>query len=110
MNTFSKSKRLLEKKDYDLVFSQSNKLANSEFIILYCKNDSGHARLGLAISKKMVSKAHDRNRLKRIVRETFRTTNLPEIDIVVLAKRGVATIPNSILIPNLHKSWSKLPK
>ena len=71
MNTFSKSKRLLKKEDYDSVFSQSKKLSTQEFIILYCNNTIGHARLGLAIAKKNIPKAHDRNRLKRLLRETF---------------------------------------
>lgn len=110
MNTFTKAKRLLEKEDYEKVFSQSNKLVNSEFTVLFCKNDLGHARLGLAISKKMVAKAHERNRLKRIVRETFRTTTLSEVDIVVLAKRGAAKVQNSMLIHNLNKIWSKLAR
>lgn len=110
MNKFTKAKRLLEKKDYERVFSQSNKLVNSEFTVLFCKNDLGHARLGLAISKKMVAKAHDRNRLKRIVRETFRTAALSEVDIVVLAKRGAANAQNLMLILNLNKTWSRLAR
>ena len=43
------------------------------------------ARLGLVIGKRAVRRAVDRNRAKRVLRETFRTRRLelPWVDIVV---------------------------
>jgi len=35
-------------------------------------NDLGINRLGVTASKKLSTKAHDRNRAKRLIRETFR--------------------------------------
>lgn len=108
MNEFCRNKRLLKKIDYDSVFGKANKWSTSEFIFLYRANDIGHARLGLAISKKTVAKAHERNRVKRLLRETFRTTTLPALDVVVLAKRGIEKVNNPTLIASLNKAWSKL--
>lgn len=108
MNDFPKTKRLLNKSEYDNVFGQANRLTTPGFIVLYRNNTIGHARLGLAISKKMVSKSHDRNRLKRLLRETFRTAILPAVDVVVLAKRGVKSVQNSTLTTHLNDLWSKL--
>ncbi|MDI9817990.1 MULTISPECIES: ribonuclease P protein component [unclassified Legionella] len=108
MNCFDKARRLLKKSDYDQVFAKAKKIITSEFIILYRKNSLGYARLGLALSKKAVPKSHDRNRLKRLLRETFRTSQLPAIDVVILAKHGVAKIENKTLIANLGKTWDKL--
>jgi len=108
VNDFPKTKRLLKKIEYDVVFGNAKRLITSDFIFLYRRNTIEHARLGLAISKKMVAKSHDRNRLKRLLRETFRVATLPNIDVVVLAKRGVADVQNSILISHLSGVWGKL--
>ncbi len=108
MSHFTKSKRLLNKADYDRVYNQAKKWTNTEFIFLYSKNTADQARLGLAISKKMVPKAHERNRLKRLLRETFRKQPLSSFDVIVLAKRGVDKVSNSILISHLNEAWDKL--
>lgn len=109
MNCFEKTRRLLKKSDYDYVFSQAKKIVTPEFIILYRDNVVGHARLGLALSKKMIAKAHDRNRVKRILREAFRTDKrLPSVDIVMLARPGVGKVHKSIIITKLGSAWNKL--
>ncbi len=43
------------------------------------------ARLGLVVGKKLVKRAVDRNRVKRVIREEFRRCrpNLPPVDLVV---------------------------
>lgn len=109
MNGFDKSRRLLAKHDYDYVFAQAHKVMTPHFIILYRHNEVGHARLGLALSKRMIAKAHDRNRVKRLLRESFRTKQqLPAIDIIVLAKPGVARVENAILVHKLEQAWNKI--
>lgn len=111
VNAFSEERRLLQKADYEEVFRNAKKIANPHFIFLYCDNHVGHARLGLALSKKHVAKAHDRSRLKRLIRETFRVRvaqELPAVDVVVLAKPGVAKVENTVLIDGLQRIWSKL--
>ena len=108
MFVFKKTQRLLTKKDYNHVFEQAKKLVTSEFIILFRENNLGYARLGLAISKKMIAKAHDRNRIKRLIRENFRQKELPAVDMIFLARHGVAKQANSKISTKLSKSWEKL--
>ena len=105
---FNKTRRLLNKSDYDDVFNQAQKVVTPEFIVLYRNNTIGHARLGLALSKKTIAKAHDRNRVKRLLRETFRNRLLPAVDVVILARRGVANVENSKMINKLGNIWDKL--
>ncbi len=48
-------------------------------------NRMHHARLGLIVGKKAVARASARNRIKRVIRERFRTAQqeLPAVDLVV---------------------------
>lgn len=109
MNHFDKTRRLLKKSDYNCVFQQAKKLVTSEFIVLYCTNTLGHARLGFALSKKMIAKAHDRNRIKRLLRESFRNTEkLPAVDLVFLARNGVGKLENKTIRARLGNTWNKL--
>lgn len=109
MYSFSKTRRLLKKSDYDHVFAQAKKIATPEFVVLYRDNEIGQARLGLALSKKMIAKSHDRNRVKRLIREAFRTSkHLPCVDIILLARPGVGKIENSIITTKLGNAWNKL--
>lgn len=108
MYCFDKSRRLLKKDDYDGVFHQATKLVTPCFILLYRSNTVGHARLGLALSKKTIAKAHERNRVKRVLRETFRIRQLPALDIVFLARPGISRVENLTLITQLKPIWDKL--
>ncbi len=67
-------------------------------------------RLGFAISKKQARLAVSRNRLRRLVRESFRThaTQLPAVDLVVLARAGTQTASNRDIMASLDKHWTRL--
>ena len=108
MFSFKKTQRLLKKNDYDHVFKQATKMVTSEFIILFRNNKLGYARLGLALSKKMISKAHDRNRIKRLLREGFRQRQLPAIDVIFLARQSIAKYSNLDINTKLRKTWEQL--
>jgi len=55
------------------------------FTVSTAKNASVCSRLGIVIPRRLVAKAVHRNRLKRLVRETFRQLSppLPPLDLVV---------------------------
>ncbi|WP_419419725.1 ribonuclease P protein component [Legionella sp. D16C41] len=105
---FDKKRRLITKGDYDYVFAQAKKVITPEFVILYRQNSLGYARLGLALAKKKITKAYQRNRLKRLVRENFRTQHLPAVDIVFLARHGAGKVENKLIIEHLGYAWKKL--
>ena len=77
------------------------------FTVLSRNNGMDQARLGLAISRKHCRKARDRNRLKRLVRESFRqhARELKGLDIVVLGRPETAAADNRTVFSSLAKHW-----
>jgi ribonuclease P protein component len=73
-------------------------------------NGLGYPRLGLAISRKRVKHAVNRNRLKRLLRESFRRNkeHLGGLDIVVTASGAHASINNRSINESIKKHWEKL--
>ena len=69
-------------------------------------------RLGLVISRKAARTAVARNRVKRLIRESFRhwQTRLGGIDIVVIGRSGIARQPNKVLTQGLERIWTRLIK
>ena len=57
-------------------------------------------------------RAHERNRIKRIARESFRLhqQELDLLDIVVMPKVGIEAIPNVELHKQLQFAWQKLQR
>lgn len=108
MASFTKNQRLITKRQYSQVFEKPKKVYMSEFLLLIRDAGEGNARLGLAISKKNVAKASDRNRIKRLIRESFRQTDLTHVDIVALARRGITNLSNHDLSGKLTKAWEKV--
>ena len=68
------------------------------------------ARLGLAVSKKQVKLAVQRNRIKRLVRESFRGNRqtLDAQDFVVIARAGVGDRSNTQIVASLRLHWARL--
>jgi ribonuclease P protein component len=72
--------------------------------------DSAPARLGLAISKKRVRRAVDRNRLKRLARDVFRRHRaaLAGLDVVVMARATAVAEDNRTLCDALLRHFLRL--
>ena len=74
---------------FDAVFKNGTRASDKFFTYIALPNTLGHARLGIAVSKKSLRRAVDRNRLKRMVRElvwTAQNTNLKSDVVVKLNK------------------------
>ena len=73
-------------------------------------NQLDNARLGLAIAKKHVKLAVDRNRIKRVIRESFRYNRqqISGLDLVVLGRAGTASLTNKQLFSSLESHWKRL--
>jgi len=108
---FSRKSRLIKPAQYKYVFSKPKRSIDNNFIIIAKKNNENYPRLGLAISKKNIKLAVQRNRIKRIIREFFRINiivNNVGIDFVVMAKKNLSNIDNSSLKISLNNNFNKL--
>lgn len=68
---FRKENRLLKKRDFDAVFDNRCVVRDGQLSIYNRPNGLGYSRAGLMVSRK-VGGAVRRNRVKRLLRETFR--------------------------------------
>ena len=107
---FGRSSRLLAAKDYARVFEDPVRSSDNCFTVLARKKSTGVTRLGLAVSKKNAKLAVDRNRIKRLVRESFRQhkNELEGLDIVVMNRRQTGQQDNRTLLSSLSRHWQKL--
>ncbi len=111
--TFSRNKRLLTARAYQAVFGGTHfKVAHPHLLLLARPNELSHPRLGLVVAKKHIRHAVDRNRVKRVVRETFRLaqSQLNSLDVVFLARPGLDKLSPHDQIALLQKSWQRLTR
>jgi len=108
---FRSCNRLKRPEEFKLVFSSKQRSSDKFFLVLSRKNDSNHARLGLAVPKKHIPRSVDRNKLKRIIRESFRLRQklLEGKDVVVVVK-GAVEIKSKPIQSGLAKHWQKVCK
>ena len=113
--TFGASHRLLSKRDFSRVFTNTHFRTNKgPFRLIALKNEIGRTRIGIVISKRIVARSVDRNRVKRIIRESFRHAlpYLPRsIDVIVLLRSFPRTQnqnATSMLFHALDSLWSSV--
>lgn len=71
-------------------------------------NEAGFARLGMAVPKRLIKTAVGRNRIKRIIRESFRQNQkaLTGFDVIVVVHKPVE---NDLLVREVvTKTWSQV--
>ena len=90
--SFRQRERLRLKNDFDSLFDTGGRVESESFVIVYKANCKGYCRLGFSIRKKF-GKAHLRNRLRRCLKEIYRT-NKPlfptSMDIIFIPRKGLS--------------------
>ena len=107
---FPRRYRLSTSRDYRHVFTEPIRSADSSFTVLARLNKPCGPRLGVIVSKKNIAKAVQRNRIKRIVRDSFRVHKhmIGTLDVVVICKKDCVDMLNKQLFQQLHKHWKFL--
>ena len=108
--SFSRSSRLTHADDYRHVFAKNLRVSDDCFTLLVGKQRGQRPRIGFAIAKKQIRRAVDRNRLKRLIRESFRhhQHELPALDTVVMVRQRILKLNNQQIFSRLDKHWQKI--
>lgn len=107
--TFRRHERINDPAAFKRAFERKRSASDASMIVYGVENGLDHPRLGLSVSRKRVRRAHDRNRVKRLLREAFRLgkSELPAgLDLVVVprgagltfqaARRGLPALAQAI--------------
>lgn len=88
MYRFESKHHIRQASEFVVVKQQGKRIVDLCFVFIYLKAKRDYPRLGMVIGKKHCPLAVNRNRLKRIIRETFRLNQhrLSAIDLVVALK------------------------
>lgn len=108
----TKSMRLCERRDIDTVFNQANAVRHPLMVLLGRRNGLHYPRLAIIVAKKNIKKANDRNRVKRLIRESFRHNQqaIAGHDLVIIIKKGFDCASNPEIFTLLEKQWAKFLK
>ncbi len=93
-----KEARLLKRAEFLRVYEQGARIEGRFMTVFFLPGNAGRHRVGITATKKAVGKAHDRNRAKRLLRESFRLSRAEldqiaaPLDWVINARRSISKV------------------
>ncbi len=108
--SYPRSVRLTQAHEYKRVHSKAGRLSSDGLILLFTQNGLNYSRLGLAVSKKHLKHATQRNLVKRLIREQFRQCrgDLAGADVVLLSRAKLTNLDQKQIWQELEKLFEKL--
>ena len=108
--SYPRTARLLKASDFAALRGRSKRFGARHFLAEVLINDKPSCRLGQAVSRRVSKRAVDRNRIKRLVRESYRhaLSDLPGVDILLIARSSAANTSANDLRNDLAALWKKL--
>lgn len=99
--------RISKSKEIFFILKNAKKIHTSWIIFFYQDNLLVHPRIGLIVLKKYIYLSHDRNRIKRLIKESFRLNqlNLMKSDFLVFPKKNILKYRNNMLQKKLNILW-----
>ena len=95
---YPKEARLRKRAEFLRVYEQGTRIEGRYITVFLLPNNLGRHRVGITATRKAIGKAHDRNRAKRLLRETFRLSRIelneakPFCDWVMNARRALLRV------------------
>lgn len=83
---FGPERRLSRSEDFEKLMQHGTRRKAGGFVFFFERRATGPARLGILISRRHASRATDRNRIKRCLREAFRQAHADILPMDVLVR------------------------
>jgi len=112
--TFARRYRLTKTDEFSSVFGFRKAIRGKLLMLHYQPRPAGNdeARLGVVVAKKLLKRAVDRNRVKRVVRDQFRRRRaaLPAYDLIVRLAAKPLPLDAGLLASEFVALLDKLPR
>ncbi|VAX76195.1 ribonuclease P protein component [Buchnera aphidicola] len=104
---FKKKLRLFTCASLNSIYNKKYLINTKEFTVLLYSRGLNFPRLGVSISKKNIKKSHNRNRIKRLIKESFRLFqhDLICMDFFFILKKNIHKLNNKIIFCLLQNFW-----
>ena len=110
---FRPAQRLRRPKQFQAAYRSGRRFGNELLTATVVRHPAGEARaarLGLSIAARTVGNAVQRNRLRRVIRESFRARqhDLPAVDIVIGARASARGAAAAAVRAALATLWTQI--
>ena len=80
---YARTKRIVKTDEFSSVFRLRPVFRTTHFVLYARRRESGHARLGVVVAKRLAARAVTRNMIKRLAREVFRKSEWVNSDFII---------------------------
>jgi ribonuclease P protein component len=107
---FGAESRLRSKLEFDAIYARARRIDDRLFGLRVMPNGRAGPRLGLAVAVKTMGSGVARNRIRRLIKESFRLAqmDLPAVDVVVAAKNPTREASAASLRASLATLWQRV--
>lgn len=109
---FPKRARLRKRTQFLDLSRQAHRIHTPHFLLLWRANGLDRSRIGVTVTRR-VAGAVGRNRVKRMVREAFRRSEIireAAVDLVVIAKTGAPQLSGRETARQLRTAWERIAR
>ncbi|MFH2007284.1 MAG: ribonuclease P protein component [bacterium] len=109
--SWPKSRRLRKRWEYLAVQQSGQRRVTSDLVILWRATRRTVSRLGVTVSRKVAKQATQRNRIKRLIREVWRTlpvSDQPPLDVAVIARPRAVKATYQAIRRQLEVFWKQV--
>ncbi len=101
---------MTNKLNFNDVLSSNTRSEDELFSVFFVKNKTNHCRLGVSLPKKIIAKATRRNKIKRIIKNSFSVffKETKGIDAVVRAKKEPQQNTGDKILQSLDQHWKTI--